>query len=102
MERFTLGPVDRFPDGRGVAVRVGDRSLAVFRVGEEVYALDDRCPHRGFPLNDGSIADGAVRCRTHGSCFDARSGEVRRGPSSRGVRAYAARIAEGVVVVEID
>jgi nitrite reductase/ring-hydroxylating ferredoxin subunit len=102
MPEFPLGPVERFPESRGVPVEVAGRRIAVFRVGERVYAVDDFCPHRGFPLNDGPVNGTIVRCRTHGSCFDLESGEVRRGPASRGVRSYSARIIDGQVLLDVD
>jgi 3-phenylpropionate/trans-cinnamate dioxygenase ferredoxin component len=85
-----------------VSVVVGGRRIAVFRVGERVLAVDDLCPHRGFPLHDGTVDGTTVRCRTHGSCFDLESGELRRGPANRGVHAYAARIVGGQVAVDVD
>jgi nitrite reductase/ring-hydroxylating ferredoxin subunit len=99
--RVVLGPLASFPDARGVPVSIGGVRIALFRVGERVFAVDDSCPHRGFPLNDGPVDGTTVRCRTHGSCFDLRSGELLRGPSARGVRAYAATIVDGQVAVEI-
>jgi nitrite reductase/ring-hydroxylating ferredoxin subunit len=102
MADVAIGAAANFPAGRGVAVEVSGRRIAVFRVGERVFAVDDFCPHRGFPLHDGPVDGTTVRCRTHGSCFDLETGEVLRGPAGRGVHAYFARIADGQVVVAID
>jgi nitrite reductase/ring-hydroxylating ferredoxin subunit len=102
MAELQVGPIESFPEGRGVPVQVGDRRIAVFRVGERVFALDDFCPHRGFPLHDGPVDGASVRCRTHGSSFDLESGELLRGPARRGVHAYSARIVDGQVVVVLD
>jgi nitrite reductase/ring-hydroxylating ferredoxin subunit len=96
-----VGPLTDFPDGRGVPVVAGGRALAVFRVGERVFAIDDRCPHRGFPLNDG-ICDGTtVRCRTHGATFALADGALVCGPARRGVATVGAAIVDGQVVVEV-
>jgi nitrite reductase/ring-hydroxylating ferredoxin subunit len=102
MSEIEVGPLERFPEGRGAAVQIGERRIAVFRFGERVFAIDDSCPHRRFPLNDGRVDGTTVRCRTHGSCFDLESGELRRGPASRGVRAYPARLIDGQVVLNLD
>ena len=96
-----LGPLTDLPEERGVGVDLGGVRLAVFRIGGEVFAIDDHCPHRGFPLRDGTIVAGQVRCRTHGSVFDLRSGELRRGPASCGVGTYRVEILDGVVRVEV-
>ena len=102
MAGIVIGPVSAFPDGRGVAVDIGGRRVAVFRVGDHVYALDDRCSHRGFPLYDGFVEHASVRCRTHGACFDLVTGTVLRGPARRAVRAYRAAIVGDHVVVDVD
>lgn len=101
MAQVVLGGLDEFPDGRGTPVELGGRRVAVFRTGDQVFAIEDRCSHRGFPLNDGVLEGGGVRCRTHGACFDLTSGAVLRGPARRPVRVYAAAIVDGRVVIEI-
>jgi len=101
MARVRIGHVNDFPDRRGVAVSVGGLRLAVFRVGSSVLAVADACSHRGFPLNDGTIVNCSVRCRTHGSCFDLRTGAVERGPASRAIAAYPAEIDGDDVTVEL-
>jgi len=102
MAGVILGALADFPDGRGVGVEIAGRRVAVFRCGERVFAIDDRCSHRGFPLNDGVLEHTGVRCRTHGACFDLASGAVLRGPARRAVRVYATHIVDGQVVVEIE
>jgi len=93
--------VSDFPDGRAVAVEVAGRRLAVVRVGERIFAIDDRCSHRGFPLHDGTVDGSLIRCRTHGACFALDSGAVVRGPARRAVRTYPITVADGNVLVEV-
>jgi nitrite reductase/ring-hydroxylating ferredoxin subunit/uncharacterized membrane protein len=67
--------------------------LVVSRDRSGPVALANRCSHRGGPLADGEVADGCVRCPWHGSEFDLRSGEVRRGPATVPQPAYEVRAA---------
>ena len=55
-------------------VRAGDRTLVLIRNGDEVYALDNRCPHMGFPLDRGSVDDGILTCHWHHARFDLSTG----------------------------
>lgn len=55
---------------RPLARRVGDVPIVLFRSGDRVAALKDRCPHRNFPLSAGKVCDGALRCPYHGWRFD--------------------------------
>src|SRR5262245_17058703 len=100
--RAVVGALSDFRDGRGTAVEVAGHRLAVFRVGESVFAVEDRCAHRGFPLHDGTVDANTVSCRTHGACYELATGAVVRGPARRPIRAYPAAVEDGQVVVEIS
>jgi nitrite reductase/ring-hydroxylating ferredoxin subunit len=55
-------------------VRVAGRSLALFFHDGRVHAVDNRCPHMGFPLHQGSVRDGILTCHWHHARFDLESG----------------------------
>ncbi|MGF1667831.1 MAG: thiamine pyrophosphate-binding protein, partial [Acidimicrobiia bacterium] len=57
---------DEIPEGRVTTVTVGHRSLAVSNSEGCIGALDNRCPHQGGPLGEGSIEKGWLRCPWHG------------------------------------
>lgn len=48
--------------------------IAVFYHEDRVFALDNRCPHLGFPLHQGSLCDGILTCHWHHARFDVCSG----------------------------
>jgi nitrite reductase/ring-hydroxylating ferredoxin subunit len=54
--------------------RVGRQTVCLFADGDEVHAVDNRCPHMGFPLHRGSIADGILTCHWHHARFDLCTG----------------------------
>src|SRR5580700_8762778 len=51
-------------------VHLEGHTLALVRDGERVFAVDNRCPHMGFPLNRGSVSDGILTCHWHHARFD--------------------------------
>ena len=53
-------------DGRGFCVRIGQIDVGLFRVGDEVFATENRCPHAGDPLSEGQLEDSIITCRAHG------------------------------------
>lgn len=70
-----LGPVDGIPPGEGRTFRVDGRGVAVFRPrGRPLAATDAMCPHRGGPLADGLLGDGAVVCPLHARRFSLADG----------------------------
>ena len=56
------------------AVRGDDRTLLLCSHEGKVFALDNRCPHMGFPLSKGSVQEGILTCHWHHARFDLRSG----------------------------
>jgi pyruvate oxidase len=66
-------------DGRVRSVVVDGRSIALARCGERLGALENRCPHQGGPLGEGSIERGWLRCPWHGYDYDPISGRPPEG-----------------------
>ncbi len=87
---------------RGVTVVSGGRhGIAVFpsSVSDAVYAVDNRCPHMGFPLHKGSVADGILTCHWHHARFDLESGGTFD-PWADDVQTYPTIIEDGIVYVD--
>ena len=96
-----IAPLDELPDGRGVHVEIGDREIALFRIGESVFALGDRCSHAKASLSEGEIFDGEVECPRHGSPFDLETGEPQALPATAPVPVYRVEVNDGDVYLEI-
>ncbi len=61
-------------DQGALAVTVEGHTLVLFAYGDRVYAVDNRCPHMGFPLDRGTVRDGILTCHWHHARFDLCSG----------------------------
>src|SRR5689334_9311232 len=57
-----------------LVVHVDRHTLCLFADGDEVYAVDNRCPHMGFPLHRGTVCDGILTCHWHHARFDLSTG----------------------------
>ena len=57
-----------------MVVTAGDRPVLVLRHDRVIYAIDNRCPHMGFPLERGSVRDCILTCHWHHARFDLASG----------------------------
>ncbi|HLY26682.1 MAG TPA: Rieske (2Fe-2S) protein [Aggregatilineales bacterium] len=55
-------------------VQAGGHTLALFSANDRIFAVDNRCPHMGFPLDRGSVQDGILTCYWHYARFDLASG----------------------------
>ncbi|HST17135.1 MAG TPA: Rieske (2Fe-2S) protein [Gaiellaceae bacterium] len=61
-------------DAGRLVVHVDRHTLCLFADGDDVHAVDNRCPHMGFPLHRGSVCDGILTCHWHHARFDLRTG----------------------------
>ena len=81
-------------------VRVDGHTLALFADGERVYAVDNRCPHLGFPLHRGTVCDGILTCHWHHARFDLASGGTFD-QWADDVRAFPVEVRDGQVWVDL-
>lgn len=70
------------PEDGKVTLEIDDRMVVVFRVGGELFCLDDVCTHDGGPLGDGRLEGHLVACPRHGAQFDIRTGCPRTMPAT--------------------
>ncbi|MFC4003510.1 Rieske (2Fe-2S) protein [Prauserella oleivorans] len=80
-------------------VRVGEESIALFRVEDEVYALQDACVHKGRSLSKGFVLQGRVICPGHQWRFDPATGEADDRPLCQPT--YDVRVEDGKVYVNL-
>jgi nitrite reductase/ring-hydroxylating ferredoxin subunit len=79
--------------------KVGALPVLLFRKGDQVFALDDTCSHRGCSLSDGEVRGDAVVCPCHGSTFRLGDGTIVKGPATAPQPPFEARIQNGKVEV---
>jgi 3-phenylpropionate/trans-cinnamate dioxygenase ferredoxin component len=80
-------------------VTVGPVMIGVFHVGDELYAIEDRCSHDDGPLVEGDWEpeEMVVICPRHGSRFDLRTGQPLSLPAYLPVRTFPVRVEDGIV-----
>jgi nitrite reductase/ring-hydroxylating ferredoxin subunit/uncharacterized membrane protein len=88
-------------DGQMMLARIGENNerIAIAKCPEGIFAMSDRCDHRGGPLSDGALVGCTVQCPWHGSQFDVRTGRVVAGPAKHKIPTYDVEIRNGEVYV---
>ena len=77
--------------------------IAVFRLADGYYAIDDECSHAEASLSEGDIVNRCeIACPLHGARFDIRSGENLSLPAVVPVATYETRVENGMVQIYID
>ncbi len=116
MARYVVATVDEIPPGGRKIVEVAGRSIGVFNIGGEFYALRNSCPHQGGALCEGRLSGlllatvpgeytytrrgEILRCPWHGWEFDVRTGQSWFDPARTRVRNYPVQVAEGKELAE--
>jgi pyruvate oxidase len=93
LEWHRVADLDELPPGRVKTVTAATHSMALTNIGGEYTAMDNRCPHQGGPLGEGSIETGAdgqcwLRCPWHGWDFDPKTGVSPGGHEDSGQALY--------------
>ena len=116
MARHVVAPVSEIAPGKSRIVDVAGRSIGVFNVGGEFYALINRCPHEGGELCKGRLVGlmesdrpgeyrltrhgEMLRCPWHGWEFDIRTGQSWCDPENTKVRSYNISVEPGETLVK--
>lgn len=98
-----LCALDELVDGASRRFVLGDRELAVIRLGDDVYVIGDRCSHADVSLSDGELdaEEMVLECPKHGSGFHLETGEPSSLPATRPVPVYEVAVTDGDVSVVI-
>lgn len=111
MTKHVVATVDEVPPGDRKIVSVAGRSIGVFNIGGEFFAIRNQCPHEGGPLCDGYLSGlllsdepgkyeysrkgEIIRCPWHSWEFDVKTGQSWFDPKKTRVKSYEAKIEKG-------
>ena len=101
-EQVRIAALNDLPDGRGVRVEVGGHRIAVFRIGDDVHAIGDRCSHAEASLAEGEVFGTEVECPRHGSTFDLGTGHPDALPATKPVPVYPVTVTAGDVFLSLE
>ena len=97
-----LDHVDLLPEGRVTSVTAGNLSLCLLHYDHAFYAMENKCPHQGGPLGEGSIEKGLLRCPWHGWDFDPKTGKSPGDFEDEGIKKYPVKIKDQAVYVGVE
>lgn len=97
---YVVGKIGDIPPGTAIAVQVGRRTIAVFRVGDDFFAVNNTCPHKGASLCDGEIVieEKIVRCPWHHWNWQLEDGKLQS-DRRQGLRTYEVAVDGDEVIV---
>jgi 3-phenylpropionate/trans-cinnamate dioxygenase ferredoxin subunit len=88
--------------GKPVHIEIDDVGIAVFKLDDAYYAIEDVCTHDGGVLTGGCVENDQIICPRHGARFSIRTGEALTAPAYEPVTTFPTRVADGMVQVRDD
>ena len=102
MRMLDIGPFDAVPQRGARVIKTSTGCIAVFRTSaDEVFALEDRCPHKAGPLSQGIVHGKAVTCPLHNWVISLESGAAQGADQGR-VRTFPLRIENGRLLLALE
>ena len=84
-----------------LAVTVGEKQLAVYRIGDDFYALDDVCPHAFALLSSGFVEGDKVECPLHQALFHIPTGKCLGPPAATDLAAFPVKVEGDDILVDV-
>ena len=89
------------PDGV-IGVEIEGVPVALYQLGDQVYATHGICTHALAFLADGFVEDGKIECPLHQGLFDIRTGKALCAPLTEDIKTYPVKVEGGTVFVDLD
>ena len=101
VEYLDIAPASELPNGERLFVEVESKSLVIFNIADQFFAIGDICSHDDGPVGDGDLEGFNVVCPRHGGEFDVRSGKAVQLPAVVDIPAYPVKVVDGMIQVGI-
>lgn len=92
--------VSELKDGDRKLIEFDTAIVALFRVGGEIYCIEDVCTHDGGPVAEGELDGFVIECPRHGATFDIRDGRVLSMPAVIPVPTYQVKVEDDEIYIE--
>jgi len=97
----SIGPLTEIPRQGARCVKNGDMSIAVFRTSQDqIFALEDKCPHKNGPLSQGIVHEGCVTCPLHNWVISLETGAAQ-GADVGQTATFEIKIEDGIVLLAL-
>lgn len=96
----TVATVAELPDGERIVVDLDNHWVAIFNVGNRLYAVEDLCTHDDGPLAEGYLTGLNIECPRHGAVFNLETGKATF-PAVKPVPRYPVQIVGEAIQVDV-
>lgn len=89
------------PPGKLLGVEIGGRAICLANADGEIWAFQDNCSHKDFPMHSGELDGKQIECAWHGARFDVTTGRALRLPAIKPIRTYEVKVEDGEILVAL-
>ena len=93
--------VEDVPEGRGIALEVEGKRIALFNIDGELFAIEATCAQHRAPLEKGLIQEGTLYCPWHGVAFNVASGVCAAFPAEPSAARYEVKVAGSDILLAV-
>jgi len=101
VEYLEIAPASELRNGERLFIEVEGKSIVIFNIAEQYFAIADICTHDDGPLGDGDLEGYNVVCPRHGGEFDVRTGKAVQLPVVVDVPAYPVKVVAEMIQIGI-
>ncbi len=99
VEYVQIAPAEQLPPGERLFIEVEGKSIVIFNMAGEIFAIGDICSHDNGPVGDGEIEGDEIICPRHGGRFDVRTGKATSLPAVVDIPSYPVRLTDGMIEI---
>jgi 3-phenylpropionate/trans-cinnamate dioxygenase ferredoxin subunit len=96
------GELAQLSEDNPIEYKLDGVEVGIFRIGEQIYALENVCPHAYALLTQGFIDGETVECPLHEAVFHIPSGKCLKEPGGRDLKTYAVRLAGEEIQIKVE
>jgi 3-phenylpropionate/trans-cinnamate dioxygenase ferredoxin subunit len=97
-----VGAADELTEDTPLPVTLAGRSIGVYQLGDQYYALEDVCPHADALLTQGFVMGDEIECPLHGARFHIPTGKCTREPGERDLACFPVKREGARILLRID
>jgi 3-phenylpropionate/trans-cinnamate dioxygenase ferredoxin subunit len=92
---YEIAPASELPNGERLFIEMDGKSIVIFNVAGQLFAIADLCTHDDGPLGDGDLEGHNIVCPRHGAEFDIRTGQAVQMPAVIDIPSYPVKVLDG-------
>lgn len=101
IEFVDIAPASELPNGERLFVEVEGKSIVIFNIAGQFFAIGDICSHDDGPVGEGDVEAFNITCPRHGGEFDIRTGKAVQLPVVEDIPAYPVKVVDGMIQLGI-